>query len=82
MLVCSQSVLIIQPANFHLSVSKIPGSVLISKANEALTDNAILKYFGRCFVQLLQRSAVKVNSNLTDVSLIEWIGKHFKFIFD
>lgn len=62
--------------NFRLSDSQgIPTGVLVAKISEMLADEAGLKYFGKPYLQLLQKHILKPTSDLVTVKPEDWRGE-------
>jgi hypothetical protein len=53
----------------------VPPKVLISNAYEVLREEGHRKYFGKCYLQALQKTCFRPKSNLTTVDLQLWKGK-------
>lgn len=53
----------------------IPSSVLVAKISEMLADEAGLKYFGKPYMQVLQKHILKPTSNLVKVKPEIWRGE-------
>lgn len=57
----------------------IPHSILIEKVFEVLTEESCTKYFGNCYLQILQRFVLKPKNNLTAIKLEQWQSKKLNF---
>lgn len=53
----------------------IPYQLLMACANEVLRNESLLLYFGKCYVQILQKYVLKPGNNLTPIPLDLWKGE-------
>lgn len=63
--------LLLEIDNF-LESSGIPYTILMSKVCEVLEEVGHLKYFGHCYMKILQNFILKPQNNLTMVELDAW----------